>query len=410
MGFQISDFTYALPADRISQFPLPERDQSKLLLYKDQSISEDIFRNVADHLPARGLLVVNNTRVIHARLLFQKRTGARVEIFCLSPVEPVQEIQSAFDQPSGVTWQCLVGNARRWKQGTLTLSTMRGDTTVTCYAQRCGEATNPCHIRFQWDPGHLTFAQVLEAFGKIPLPPYIQREPIPLDDIRYQTLFARADGSVAAPTAGLHFTDHVLKTLRNKQIERAEVTLHVGAGTFTPIITSRIDDHIMHTETICISVSLIRSLIAGHYSKLIAVGTTTVRTLESLYWYGVKLIQDPGAEIPFSIRQWDPYRIPDSLQQMSMKDSLAAILNLMDRKRMTDLKGQTSLMIVPGYRFRMTDMLITNFHQPQSSLLLLVAAFIGDDWKRAYQYALDHGFRFLSYGDSCLFCKKDLPS
>ncbi len=407
MEFQIRDFTYELPADRISQFPLAERDRSKLLLYKDHIISEDTFRNLADFLPEKGLLVVNDTRVIHARLLFRKPTGARVEVFCLSPVEPVREIQTAFSQPSGVTWQCLVGNAKRWKQGPLSASTENLGREITFYAQRTGEATNPGQVKFRWDPAHLTFAEVLEAFGKIPLPPYIQREPVPLDSIRYQTLFARTDGSVAAPTAGLHFTDPVLEQLRQKQIRRAEVTLHIGAGTFTPIVTSQIGDHVMHTETVRISANLIRTLVAGDYSRLIAVGTTTVRTLESLYWYGVKLIQSRRKDIPFVIGQWDPYLQADPSRQVPAEIALQAVLEVMDNHGMTDLEGQTSLMIIPGYRFRLTDILITNLHQPRSTLLLLVAAFIGSDWKKAYQYALDHEFRFLSYGDSCLFYRKD---
>ncbi|HNS16540.1 MAG TPA: S-adenosylmethionine:tRNA ribosyltransferase-isomerase [Bacteroidales bacterium] len=407
MEFLISDFTYELPADRISQFPLAERDQSKLLLYSDHSIREDTFQNLADHLPEKGLMVVNDTRVIHARLLFQKPTGARVEVFCLNPVEPVQEIQSAFVQPSGVTWHCLVGNAKRWKQGPLSASAYCHGEKITFYAERTGSATNPGNIRFCWNPGHFSFAEVLEFFGKIPLPPYIQREPVSLDAIRYQTLFACTDGSVAAPTAGLHFTEQVLKRLQEKKIKRAEVTLHIGAGTFTPIVTSRIDDHVMHTEKIRISVNLIRSLIKGDYSKLIAVGTTTVRTLESLYWYGVKLIQTHGTDTPFVISQWEPYRQQARSDRILNRDALEAILDLMHKRRITDLDGQTSLMIVPGYRFRLTDILITNFHQPRSTLLLLVAAFIGDDWKQAYQYALDQGFRFLSYGDSCLFYGKD---
>jgi S-adenosylmethionine:tRNA ribosyltransferase-isomerase len=409
MDFLISDFQYDLPASRISQYPLAERDQSKLLIYRHGQIGEDVFRNIASHLPSNGLLLMNDTRVIHARLLFRKATGARVEIFCLNPVAPVQEIQMAFTQSSDVQWKCLIGNAKRWKKGLLqACADVRGE-RILFTAERNGPLTNPGLVRFNWTPGHFTFSKVLEAFGRIPLPPYIQREPQPLDDIRYQTLYARMDGSVAAPTAGLHFSEHVFQQLKTRQIETARITLHVGAGTFTPVTSEQIREHIMHPEWFSISKETILMLYRSAYSQRILVGTTTVRTLESLYWYGARLIRHHGESVPMVIGQWDPYDGNPS-GSISVIHSLEAILEHMEKNGWDDLNGETRLMIIPGYRFRFTDILVTNFHQPRSTLLLLVAAFIGTEWKRAYQYALDREFRFLSYGDSCLFYgKESLP-
>ena len=409
MEFLISDFQYDLPASRISQFPLAERDQSKLLICKHGQLGEDVFRNIAGHLPERGLLLVNDTRVIHARLLFRKPTGALVEIFCLNPVAPVQEIQTAFAQPSDVQWKCLIGNAKRWKQGLLEAFTEIQGERIRFSAERITTLDNPCVVRFRWIPDHFTFSEVLEAFGKIPLPPYIQREPQPIDAIRYQTLFARTDGSVAAPTAGLHFSEHVFQQLKIRQIETARITLHVGAGTFTPVTSEHISDHIMHPEWFSIDRETILSLYRSSYSQRIIVGTTTVRALESLYWYGVRLIQHQEDPVPKVIGQWDPYTVMKQ-GSVPVAHSLEAVLEHMDKNGLKNLYGETRLMIIPGYRFRFTDILITNFHQPRSTLLLLVAAFIGNEWKRAYQYALDHDFRFLSYGDSCLFYgKESLP-
>lgn len=406
MNFRISDFHYELAPGRISQFPLAERDQSKLLIYRHGQIGEDVFRNIAGHLPENGLLLVNDTRVIHARLPFRKSTGAPVEVFCLNPEEPVREIQLAFAQSTDVQWKCLIGNAKRWKQGLLEAFTELNGQRIRFTAERIQPLTNPGLVRFNWNPGHFTFAQVLEAFGRIPLPPYIQREPQPLDNIRYQTLFATMDGSVAAPTAGLHFTDHVLQQLNTRRIETARVTLHVGAGTFTPVTSEHIGEHVMHPEWFSIPKETIRALYTSGNRSKIVVGTTTVRTLESLYWYGVKLISHHGAPLPVSIGQWEPYS-GSHPEAIPVARSLEAILEYLETNGLENLYGETRLMIVPGYRFRFTGILITNFHQPRSTLLLLVAAFIGNEWKRAYQYALDHDFRFLSYGDSCLFYGRD---
>ncbi|MDD5506710.1 MAG: S-adenosylmethionine:tRNA ribosyltransferase-isomerase [Bacteroidales bacterium] len=405
MDFLISDYQYDLPASRISQLPLAERDQSKLLIYKHGQIGEDVFRNIAGHLPERGLLMVNDTRVIHARLLFRKPTGALVEIFCLNPVAPVQEIQTAFALSSDVQWKCLIGNAKRWKQGFLEACTeIRGE-KIRFTAERINFQVNPGLVRFSWTPVHFPFSEVLDAFGKIPLPPYIQREPQPIDTIRYQTLYARTNGSVAAPTAGLHFSEHVFQQLKIKQIDADQITLHVGAGTFTPVTSEMISDHIMHPEWFSITRGTILSLYRSGSRQRIIVGTTTVRALESLYWYGVRLIRHQGDPVPITIGQWDPYaRLKQ--ESVSAAQSLEAVLEHMEKYGLENLYGETRLMIIPGYRFRFTDILITNFHQPRSTLLLLVAAFIGTEWKRAYQYALDHDFRFLSYGDSCLFYGK----
>ncbi|HNY06552.1 MAG TPA: S-adenosylmethionine:tRNA ribosyltransferase-isomerase [Bacteroidales bacterium] len=398
----ILDYTYSLPSERIAQFPLPERDQSKLLIYQDGTIMESVFTKLADFIPGNSLLVFNDTKVIHARLEFRKETGAAIEIFCLEPVEPTAEIQSAFLQKGYSVWKCLVGNAKRWKNGNLEKILNQNDHHFRLNAEKIGQANEDFLIRFSWEPQDMTFAEVLELAGLVPLPPYISRKADETDTTRYQTIYAHYDGSVAAPTAGLHFTEKVFSDLERKSIKKEYVTLHVGAGTFKPVTTDILANHSMHTEQILLTKQIIQNLIQHKDGKIIAVGTTTMRTLESLYWFGVKLIKNHGQCSSFEINQWEPYE-QSGTDDILYRDSLAAIINYMDKNKLTTLSGSTQLIIVPGYRFRIAQGIITNFHQPQSTLLLLIAAFIGQEWERAYRYALDHQFRFLSYGDSCLF-------
>lgn len=393
----IDDYDYPLPGERIAKFPLPDRDASKLLVHSDGQISENRFYNVARFLPADSLLVLNNTRVVRARLNFHKPTGAAIEIFCLEPVHPVTEIQLAFAQQKQSVWKCLVGNARRWKDETLRLELPHSDGNIMLEAEKQGREGDAFLILLKWQPQALTFSQVLELAGQVPLPPYLNREAVSSDAQTYQTVYAQHNGSVAAPTAGLHFTNAVFEQLTAKNITTSHLTLHVGAGTFKPVGQEGIARHQMHTEQIVIARQLIETLLSQN-GKTIAVGTTSVRTLESLYWYGMHLIHNPDAT--FYVSQYDPYQ---NLPEVSALQSLTAILDAMDRRQSPMLSGTTQLLIAPGYRFKIINGMITNFHQPRSTLLLLIAAWLGPKWKEIYEYALNHQFRFLSYGDSCLF-------
>ncbi len=404
---RIEEFDYPLSSGQIAQFPLEVRDKSKLLLLKDGCISEDTFSNIASHLLPDSLLISNETRVVHARLLFRKPGGAQIEIFCLEPVEPTNDIQLAFQQKQNCMWKCLVGNARRWKSGVLELESEMDGEAVELSASMIERNDATFLIRFEWNPKASTFARVLEHFGKIPLPPYISREASDSDNIRYQTVFARNDGSVAAPTAGLHFTPQVLSSLAKKNIQTASVTLHVGAGTFKPVSTETIGDHHMHYEQIIVPVKLLKEVLRYRDRHITLVGTTTVRTLESVYWQGVKWLQKKPESPVLHIEQWDPYTI-DTGKTVSTEDALKCVIDTLENSGLTELHGETSLMIAPGYTYHIPDAIITNFHQPKSTLLLLVAAFVGKQWKEAYKYALVNNFRFLSYGDSCLFFKHQL--
>ncbi len=393
----IDDYDYPLSADRIAKFPLANRDASKLLIHRGGQISEDHFYNIANFLPTDSLLVLNNTRVVRARLQFYKPTGAAIEIFCLEPMHPITEIQLAFAQQGHSVWKCLVGNARRWKDETLKLEISHSNGNVILEAEKQGRDGDAFLILLKWQPEELTFSEVLELAGQVPLPPYLNREAVSSDAQTYQTVYARHDGSVAAPTAGLHFTDAVFKQLSAKNITTSNVTLHVGAGTFKPVGQEGITRHQMHTEQVLVSRQFIEELLSQK-GKIIAVGTTSVRTLESLYWYGVQLVNNPDA--PFYVSQYDPYQKHSEITSLQ---SLTAIVEMMDRRQKQLLSGATQLLIVPGYTFKIIDGMITNFHQPRSTLLLLIAAWLGPKWEDIYQYALDHEFRFLSYGDSCLF-------
>jgi len=400
-------FDYALPQEKIAQFPVDARDQSKLLVYRNGNLQETRFVSIDEFLPTESLLVYNQTRVIRARLNFGKDTGAHIEIFCLEPVLPTRETQQAFECSSGVTWKCLVGNSKRWKSGKLSKSFTLNKQEGKLYAERVQRSDDHSLVEFTWEPGNLSFSEVLEQTGSVPLPPYMHRDATLSDSERYQTVFARDKGSVAAPTAGLHFTDAVFKKLRDKKIRTAEVTLHVGAGTFKPVSSNDIREHEMHTEKIIITRETIKTLMQNERNKVIVTGTTTMRTLESLYLHGAKLLLGNASGPEMEISQWDPY---GAIQEVDIPtyDSLQAVLNTMDQNGIDEIHGETQLMIVPGFRFRIADMLITNFHMPRSTLLLLVAAFMGKDWEKAYNYALSHDFRFLSYGDACLFFKSEV--
>lgn len=394
----ISDYNYNLPDERIAKFPLPVRDQSKLLVYRNGEISETRFTSLPDYVEPGTLMIFNNTKVIQARLHFRKETGALIEIFCLEPIQP-NDYALNFQQTEHAAWLCMIGNLKKWKEGTLTRRmTVKGQ-DITLAATR-GEARGTSHwVDFTWDNPGVTFADILEMFGELPIPPYLNRETQESDKETYQTVYSKIKGSVAAPTAGLHFTQRVLDALRAKGADLEEVTLHVGAGTFKPVKSEEIEGHEMHTEYISVSKGSIEKLIA-HEGKALAVGTTSVRTLESLYYIGVTLSQHPDAqEADLHVRQWQPYETHPTL---SATEALKHILHYMERHRLDALHTSTQIIIAPGYEYKVVKRMITNFHQPQSTLLLLVSAFVKGDWQRIYDYALSHDFRFLSYGDSSL--------
>jgi len=393
----IEEYDYPLPEDRIARYPLPERDASKLLVLKDNMIQASQFKHIGDFLPKDALLVFNETKVIRARLQFHKATGSRIEVFCL---EPEKDYQVAFSATSPVRWKCLIGNSKRWKEGKLSMELSVGGKPVVLSAERLMQNDQYAEIEFSWTPETLSFASVLEAAGEIPLPPYLHRDAEPDDRDRYQTVFARYDGSVAAPTAGLHFTQPLIAALREQGFMFDEVTLHVGAGTFKPVATDTIGEHAMHSETIIVRKSLIQNLIRQTGKPIIPVGTTSTRTLESLYWIGMMLKEQGLALRPLHVEQWYPY---EDHAPLMAAEALQNIVDYLDKHALTRLEASTALMIAPSYKMHVITGLITNFHQPKSTLLLLVSALIGERWKDCYRFALDNGFRFLSYGDSCLF-------
>ena len=404
-SIRMDAYEYDLPPGRIAEYPVDKRDRSRLLVMKGDRPQDDIFHKLPDYLPSGGMMVFNDTRVIRARLVFFKDTGARIEVFCLEPVLPSPEISLAFESASPVTWKCLIGNAKKWHSGKLRMKLNIGPDEVSFDAERVGEQDGVFLVQFSWDQLAIPFAGVLEAAGKVPLPPYIDRDAEEDDINRYQTIYAKQDGSVAAPTAGLHFTEKVLDSLNKKGISIDHITLHVSAGTFKPVSHNDISDHEMHTEQIIISRGLVESLIRNT-AAVTAVGTTSLRSLESLYWYGNMLARDP--EAVFAVKQWQPYN--EKQDHVSVEDALNNVLQHMLASGKDEISGSTNLIIVPSYKFRIVDILVTNFHMTRSTLLLLVAAFAGDKWRDAYQYALDNGFRFLSYGDSCLFFREDQKS
>lgn len=399
----IVDFDYPLPSERIAQYPLENRDASKLLIFSDNTISEDIFSNLAHYIPAQSLVVFNDTKVVRARLIFSKKTGATIEIFCLDPVTPTQDVHDAFQQTNDSTWKCLVGNVKRWKGELLKKEFSRLGVKYVLFAERKEFLGDGCYaVEFHWEPKNMSFLELLENAGLVPLPPYIKRASSDSDVIRYQTIYAQSEGSVAAPTAGLHFTEKLLTTLkRENRCLFENVTLHVGVGTFRPVSSPDISEHVMHSEKIQVSRKTIISVLNNLGRPLIATGTTSVRALESLYWSGIRLLID-GDDVHPEVHQWDPYEERYN-QNISVKKALITLVEYIDNKKLTGYSGSTQLMILPGYKFRFTDGILTNFHMPQSTLLMLVAAFIGEKWKVAYDYAYLHDFRFLSYGDACLF-------
>ena len=432
----IEEYNYPLPDERIAKYPLANRDQSKLLVYRDGKVSEDRFFRVGEYLPAESLLIYNNTRVIQARLVFHKTTatpplhnttqplhnaaGARIEIFCLEPLVP-HDYQLSLGSTEGCTWKCMIGNAKKWKTGALSLPVLLpSGNTITLFAEKGEQTGNTFAVHFSWNLSakrsdseavqqqsgltgvadlNISFAEILDAVGELPIPPYLNRKTEESDKTTYQTVYSRIKGSVAAPTAGLHFTDSVLSGLRQKGIQTAEVTLHVGAGTFQPVKVADANQHTMHTEIIAVPRETIQQIIAklGH---IVAVGTTSMRTLESLYFLGAQLLHHSTQ--PLSVAQFEPYEQEHTL---STREALQAIVDYLEQTGQDTLHAETQIMIKPGYTFRVVDQLITNFHQPKSTLLLLVSAFVGGDWHTIYDYALSHDFRFLSYGDSSILTR-----
>ncbi|MDD2437641.1 MAG: S-adenosylmethionine:tRNA ribosyltransferase-isomerase [Massilibacteroides sp.] len=396
---RIAEYNYPLPDERIARFPLEKRDESKLLLYRNGEIGESRFKHLPELLPKNSLVVFNNTRVIQARLLFRKSTGAKIELFCLEPIIP-HDYALVFQQTGSCSWLCLIGNAKKWKTGILEKEIHVGNRKVTLCAEK-KESYGESHlIHFSWDDPETTFAELLDAAGILPIPPYLNRETEENDLKTYQTVYSKIKGSVAAPTAGLHFTEEVLDHLDKQGFGREEVTLHVGAGTFKPVKSETIETHQMHAEFISVNRSSIERILAnlGH---IIAVGTTSVRTLESLYYIGVRLSKNPLAEgEDLSVDQWMPY--DDANNLLNVEEALRHVLDYLDRHKANKLLTSTRVIIAPGYTFKIVNGMITNFHQPQSTLLLLVSAFVKGNWKPIYEYALEHDFRFLSYGDSSL--------
>jgi len=394
----IDDYNYDLPEERIAQYPARERDGSKLLIYNKGIISGDIFRNIYRYLPSDSLMVFNNTRVIRARIIFRKVTGANIEVFCLEPLSPC-DYERSFASGSPVEWKCIIGNLKKWKDNSITCSFMHRERHYTLSASKIKAEGEAWRILFTWDCPNISFGEVIEATGHIPLPPYVKREEEDEDYIRYQTIYSKINGSVASPTAGLHFTDSLLEEIRKKGIRQTDLTLHVGAGTFRPVKTKDLTLHEMHCEHFIISKELIETLLS-HQGRIIAIGTTSVRALESLYWMGVQTICKPeNKSDDFFVDQWEPY---NQGKEYSLPESLESIISLMNRRKTRFLRASTKIIIMPGYNFHVINGMITNFHMPKSTLLLLVSAWTGDDWKNIYRNALENDYRFLSYGDSSL--------
>lgn len=398
---QIKDYNYNLPDNRIAKFPLAQRDQSKLLLYRHGEVSEDVFCNISKYIPKGTLMVFNNTKVIQARLHFRKDTGALIEVFLLEPYRPA-DYEQMFQTTCSCSWLCMIGNLKKWKTGELhRVFDVKGQ-LVNLTAKRLEDVHNSYRVEFSWDNDKVTFAELLDAVGELPIPPYLNRETQESDKETYQTVYSKIKGSVAAPTAGLHFTNDVLADLDKHGIDRDELTLHVGAGTFKPVKSEEIQGHEMHTEYICVRRQTLEKLLS-HDTSAVAVGTTSVRTLESLYYIGAKLKDNMDlSEEELHVCQWEPYEKKDELSGFSPACAIRNIINYLDKHGLNALHASTQIIIAPGYEYKIVKMLVTNFHQPQSTLLLLVSAFVHGDWHKIYDYALSHNFRFLSYGDSSL--------
>lgn len=412
---RIDDYNYDLPDERIAKFPLKERDHSKLLIYNKGNVSDDIFYNLPNHLPEHALMVFNNTRVIQARMHFRKDTGALIEVFLMEPAAPA-DYERMFQTTGKCSWLCMIGNLKKWKEGTLKrdfeIKGYKLTLSATMDRSKTLEKSGGTNywVDFSWDNNNVNFADILDAVGELPIPPYLNRKTEESDKTTYQTVYSKIKGSVAAPTAGLHFTDKVLKDIDAHNIVRDEVTLHVGAGTFKPVKTEEIEGHKMHSEYIVVHRHTFEHLLQ-YNCNAIAVGTTSVRTLESLYYIGVKLIKNPNAsEEDLHVEQWEPYDLPHNEEGLvlyndkaiSVMESIQAIKDYLDRDKLEALHTSTQIIIAPGYEYKIVKILVTNFHQPKSTLLLLVSAFLHGDWRKVYRYAIDNGFRFLSYGDACL--------
>lgn len=398
LDIAIKDFDYDLPSERIAKFPLEERDKAKLLVLNKNVIQEKTFFELPDLLDKDSLLIFNETKVVHARLFFQKTTGSIIEIFCLEPTSP-NEIQIAMAQKGEGYWLCFIGNNKKWKEDSLSKTIIHNGKEITLSAKRESQKDNAWIVKFTWNKEY-PFAEVLSIMGVIPLPPYLNREATNEDNEDYQTIYAKQEGSVAAPTAGLHFTEKTFEDLKKKQIASNFITLHVGAGTFKPVSSELIIDHVMHAEKVAIPKQVIQNLIEHLDKKIICVGTTSVRTIESLYWHGVKLIENKDEDIEIDISQWEPYQKEENI---TPRQALQAIVDRMNRENVDLLCGQTQIIIAPTYKYRIVKAVVTNFHQPKSTLLLLVSALIGDKWKDCYKFALENNFRFLSFGDACYF-------
>jgi S-adenosylmethionine:tRNA ribosyltransferase-isomerase len=398
-NIKISNFTYDLPDERIAKYPLKERDNSKLLVSKNGSVQASTFKSIAEFLPENSQLVFNNTRVIHARLFFRKETGAKIEIFCLEPVLPA-DYQIAFQEKERVIWKCMVGNSKKWKAGVLQREVVIEGEKIIIQAEKKEQIDNTFHIEFSWDKS-INFAEIIEHTGTLPIPPYLNRETEEADEETYQTVYAKIDGSVAAPTAGLHFTENIFKELCAKNISTKEVTLHVGAGTFQPVKSETISGHNMHHESVIIPKNILEGFIQNP-DKIIAVGTTSVRSLESLYWIGLQLENNSFNPEKVEVAQWEPY---ENEAIISTKKALQNIAEYLTEKKLSAIQFSTQIIILPGYNFKIISGMFTNFHQPQSTLLLLISAFLGERWKEIYDFALANDFRFLSYGDSNLYLK-----
>ena len=410
-NLQISDYTYHLPEEKIAKYPLVNRDESKLLIYRNQIIKTDYYYNLADHLPENSVLLFNNTKVVEARIVFQKPSGGNIEIFYLEPADHIGDVSAAMLKKESVICKCLVGGIKKWKDEFLLKQITVQSANICVKAKKIETRNDYFLIELSWDDPDISFAEILHHAGQIPLPPYLNRDVIESDKHTYQTIYAKHNGSVAAPTAGLHFTDALLKKLSAKNIQQNFVTLHVGAGTFKPVKTEFIANHEMHAEFIDVSFQFIENLVQHLDKTIIAVGTTSLRTIESLYWMGKKLHEKQSLNNSkiciedIAVEQWDPYQSND--KTLSTKESLQILLQWMQETNRDRLITKTQILIAPGYHFKIIHALITNFHQPESTLLLLVAALIGNEWKKVYQYALENNFRFLSYGDGSLLWKKN---
>lgn len=405
-NLSIDDFDYNLPEEKIAVYPLAQRDESKLLIYKNGHITEDIYRNIADHLPKNSFLIFNDTKVIKARILFKKVTGAVIEIFCLEPYEKINDYAVVLSQKNSTKWKCMIGGAGKWKEKFLEKEIQIGTDKIILKAQLVEKLSDAYVVELSWDPGDHSFAEIIDHAGETPLPPYIKRKAEASDSEKYQTIYSHYEGSVAAPTAGLHFTKEIFSSLKKKNIDTGFVTLHVGAGTFKPVKSSSMEGHEMHAEWIDVPLKFIRQLTENLSNDIFCVGTTSVRTVESLYWMGVKTFLYP--EIKFEqlkINQWEVYEGELFKTNLSANESLTSLCNYLTTKNLNRLFIQTQIIVAPGYSYKITNGIVTNFHQPKSTLLLLVAAMIGDNWKKMYDYALKNNFRFLSYGDGCLIYK-----